>query len=104
MGDLKQAVGRNMVSNPAFDSLAKTDDMLAIIGVIILAGTVVGAYGSYWQGRVAQSQYNKEFVGKEDTVEQAKRKTQKALLLGSIAVVGTIGVLYYLSKKGEAKA
>jgi membrane protein YqaA with SNARE-associated domain len=97
---MKSAI-QGTLSNPAMDSLAKTDDMLAIIGAIVLAGTVIGAYGSYWQGRHAKAEYEKNLTGKTDTLDKAKKKTQNALLFGSIGVVATAGLLYYLSVKGE---
>jgi hypothetical protein len=92
---LKEA-SKGFVLNPALSALAKTDDILAIIGVIILGGVVISAYGAYWQGKVAQAQFARDFdKGKE------KGKGKGALIVGSIALVGILLLLYYVMMRRE---
>ncbi len=48
----------------ALKSIAKVDDILAVIGIFVFAGVVVGLYSSYWQAKLAKAQYTRDF--KED--------------------------------------
>lgn len=95
-----KAASKGMVTNPAFEALAKTDDILAIIGIIILAGVVISAYGAYWQGRVAQAQFNRDFVAEKDK-QKSKGKSMTALIVGGVGLAGIIALLYYVIQRRE---
>jgi hypothetical protein len=41
-------------------SLGRTDNIMAAIALIMLAGFVVTAYGAYWQGKYARYSYKKD--------------------------------------------
>jgi hypothetical protein len=89
----------------ALKSLARTDDILGAIGFVMLAGVVVGMYGSYWQGKAAQKQYSiasKEDPGVLQTLESKtgfnSLSTPKKVALVALPIAA-IGVAIYLIKK-----
>ena len=74
----------------AVESLAKTDDMLAIIGVIMLLGVVFSAYGSLWQGLLASKQYKEEcspnIIQKESNSKKIAIALIGGVLLGALVI------------------
>ncbi len=58
-------IGKDTLMPEALKSLARTDDILAVIGIIMLAGVIVGMYGSYWQGKAAKEQYQSDVKNKK---------------------------------------
>lgn len=89
---------KGLVTNPAFEALAKTDDILAVIGIIILLGVVISAYSAYWTGRVAQAQYNKEFSKDKD---KDNKKKNAALIIGTVGLIAIAALLWYIIKRNE---
>lgn len=87
------------------DSLAKTDDMLAVIGIIMLLGVIVSSYGAFWQGRLAQASYNAECkCEKPKEGEVIKRKNGFFLIAAIIFVIASAAIIYIFVKKPEADA
>lgn len=82
----------------AVESLAKTDDMLAIIGVIMLLGVVFSAYGSLWQGLLASKQYKEECSPNVPQKESSK-KVVFALIGGVLIGALIIYVLFRMKSK-----
>ena len=80
--------------NSAIDSLAKTDDMLAIIGFIMLLGVIVSAYGSWWQGNLARKQYKEECSPKE--IKDEKSNSGRVILLMIVAAFAGGLIIYYI--------
>lgn len=65
----------SMKAGSAMDSLARTDDMLAVIGIIMLVGVIVSSYGAFWQGRLASAQFKDQCScqpGEVGQIEKAK--------------------------------
>ena len=87
----------------AVEALAKTDDMLAIIGFIMLLGVIVSAYGSWWQGNLARKQYNEEC--KPNIINEDKENSYRVVFLMIIAAITGGLIIYYVFKlkaqKGE---
>jgi prolipoprotein diacylglyceryltransferase len=86
--------------NSAIDSLAKTDDMLAIIGFIMLLGVIVSAYGSWWQGNLARKQYNEEC---KPNVAPNKNDTPRTILYMILAAVFGALIIYFIFKLKDKK-
>ena len=72
----------------AIMALGRTDNVLAVIGVILMSGVIASAYGAIWQGRLAQKQFNEQCVAQPNgtNVVQEQKKT-KAILYISITII-----------------
>ena len=93
VGDLGKSTFK--VGN-AVEALAKTDDMLAIIGFIMLLGVIVSAYGSWWQGNLARKQYNEEC--KPNDIKDEKENSARTVLYMVLAAVFGALVIYFIFK------
>ena len=83
--DVKSIGKSTYKAGAAMDSLAKTDDMLAVIGIIMLLGVIVSSYGAFWQGRLAQASYNDECKCEKPSEEKsAKKNTSFFLIAGEL--------------------
>lgn len=80
----------------AVEALAKTDDMLAVIGFIMLLGVIVSAYGSWWQGNLARKQYNEEC--KPNVVKDEKENKSRTVLYMILAAVFGALIIYFIFK------
>ena len=90
------------------ESLGRTDDILAVIGIIMLLGVLVQSYGSFWQGVYARAAYKNEcnVAGSPPTpaqVEQAK-KTKRWIIIGIIITLLVIGAIIYIMRKDIKRA
>jgi len=87
--------------NQAAESLAKTDDMLAVLGIIMLFGVIISAYGSFWQGRLAAAQFRQECsagtAGQSAATE--KNKTLRYTVIITTSVLLIIGLMIYIFRK-----
>jgi predicted histidine transporter YuiF (NhaC family) len=86
--------------NGSLESLARTDDMLAVIGLIMLFGVIISAYGSFWQGRLAASQFKQQCSTDPNTqnaVEQ--KKTIKYTITVIVATLLIMGLMVYVFRK-----
>lgn len=92
IGDLGKSTFK--VGN-AVEALAKTDDMLAIIGFIMLLGVIVSAYGSWWQGNLARKQYKEEC--KPNVVPDKNDNARSILYMVLAAVFGAL-IIYFIFK------
>ena len=89
----------------AISSLARTDDMLAVIGVVMLLGVLFSSYGAYWQGRYARASFKKECAGGTPaSVADEKKKTTGFILLVILSVLIVTGLLVYIFKKNNNHA
>jgi hypothetical protein len=85
---------RGVAMNPALEALARTDDLLALIGIVILGGVIVSAYGAYWQGKIAKASYKKDFA------KGSKEKDNTMIVVaGSVTLAVVIVILYLIIKK-----
>lgn len=51
----------NILQADALKSLAKTDNLLVALNIIMLVGVLASIYGAYWQGRYARASYKKDY-------------------------------------------
>lgn len=85
----------------AIEAIGKTDEMLAVIGVIMIVGVIVSAYGSLWQGNLAKKQY-KEQCSPNVIPEEKKSMWQTVALMGVAAIVGAL-IVWYIFKIKTSK-
>jgi hypothetical protein len=80
----------------ALEALGRTDDMLAVIGVIMLLGVFFSSFGSYWQGVLARDEYYKvcEKTGNCDDVGIKSFKYYLILIVSGIIILGLIRYIY----------
>ena len=99
--DVKSIGAASMKAGSAVDSLARTDDMLAIIGIIMLLGVVVSSYGAFWQGRLAKAQFNYECnkPTEEQNEEADKRKTTAYIITVSVVTATFLALIIYVFRK-----
>ena len=95
--DFKSVGASAFKINQAAESLAKTDDMLAVLGIIMLMGVIISAYGSFWQGRLASLQYHQSVDPKTQSVVQGK--TTRYAVIITLAVLLIIGLMVYIFRK-----
>ena len=90
----------------ALGSLARTDDMLAVIGIIMLVGVIVSSYGAFWQGRLASAQYKKECTTSSPPISQQEEhnKSVKYTVLMVIVIALILGLMIYIFRSGLKKA
>ena len=92
--------GKSAAKFDALGSLARTDDMLAVIGIIMLMGVIVSAYGSFWQGRLASSQFKQQCAGPVPTTPSVEQnKTTKYTIAITVSVLLIIGLMVYIFRK-----
>jgi uncharacterized protein YneF (UPF0154 family) len=87
--------------NQGIESLARTDDMLAVIGIIMLVGVIVSSYGAFWQGRLASAQYKKECTSSSPPLSQTDehKKTVRYTVLMAVVSALLIGLIVYIFRK-----
>ena len=51
---------KDILTADALKSLAKTDNLLVALNVIMFVGVVASIYGAYWQGKYAKYSYEKD--------------------------------------------
>ena len=84
----------------AIESLARTDDMLALIGIILLLSIIVEGYGGFWRGVKAKKEY--EHLCETDKHKKKKNHLQIFLVAGFLALVAiTFVYLYIIGKKKQ---
>lgn len=97
-GDIGKATFK--VGN-AIEAIGKTDEMLAVIGVIMIIGVIVSAYGSLWQGNLARKQYKEECTP-ESMPKETKTIWQTVALMVVAALIGA-GIIWYVFKIRASK-
>lgn len=80
----------------AIEEIGKTDEMLAVIGVIMLLGVIVSAYGSLWQGNLARKQYNEECT--PGSIKENEIKNSKIILYLILAAITGGFIIYFILK------
>lgn len=100
MSSIKSVGASAMKVNQSLESLARTDDMLAILGLIMLAGVIISAYGSFWQGRLAQA----EFKGKcsadpTQSTQDEHKKTIRFTVIVTAVTIFILGFIIYIFRK-----
>jgi hypothetical protein len=87
----------------AIEALGRTDDMLAVIGVIMLLGVFFSSFGSYWQGIMAREEYNNECIKNGNCGDVRAKSFQYYIILASLGVVILLIIRYiYQRKKGSS--
>lgn len=51
---------KDILTGEALKSLAKTDNLLVVLNIVMLVGVVATIYGAYWQGKYAKRHYKLE--------------------------------------------
>lgn len=90
-------------TNQAMESLAKTDDMLAFIGIIMLAGVIVSSYGAYWQGKYAKASYNNECTNGDTSLSADAAKHKRNVYIGIGIFIIVSGILLFVFKRKASK-
>lgn len=100
MTAIKSVGTASMKASNAVESLARTDDMLAVIGIIMLVGVIVSSYGAFWQGRLAAAQFKDQCSCKPGEVAQAEQnKTLKFTITVTSATVIILALIVYIFRK-----
>ena len=96
-----KSVGASAIKvNQSLESLARTDDMLAVLGLIMLAGVIISAYGSFWQGRLAQAEFRGRCSTQPNETEQDEhQKTVRFTILMSAVAILLVGIIIYIFRK-----
>lgn len=98
---IKSIGSATMKAGSALDSLGRTDDMLAIIGIIMLAGVIVSSYGAFWQGRLASAQFRDQCSCQPGQVSQIENKKTLAYTIATtvISLLIVALIIYVLRKQ-----
>lgn len=90
-----------MKVSQSMESLARTDDMLAVLGIIMLVGVIISAYGSFWQGRLASAQFKNQCSASQPPVsaQEEKNKTIRFTVIISVISLLIIGLMVYIFRK-----
>jgi len=97
-----KSVGSSVTKfNQGIESLARTDDMLAFIGIIMLFGVIISAYGAFWQGRLAAAQYKHECSATQPPISAAEdhKKTIRYTIIVSVISILLIAYVIYIFRK-----
>ena len=97
-------IGGQIATGEVMTSLARTDDILAVIGIIILIGISISSYGTFWQGVLAREQYDQISPpgSTKANVKKGKRQMLLALAVISIIIIGAVFYGIMTSKKLKA--
>lgn len=100
MSSIKSVGASALKVNQSLESLARTDDMLAVLGLIMLAGVIISAYGSFWQGRLASAQFKNQCTTEPSQSQQNEhQKTVRFTILMSAVAILLIGIIIYIFRK-----
>ena len=55
---------KDILTADALKSLAKTDNLLVALNIVMLVGVIATIYGAYWQGRYAKASYKRDYERK----------------------------------------
>lgn len=55
---------KDLLTGEALKSLAKTDNLLVALNIVMLVGVIATIYGAYWQGKYAKNSYKRDFERK----------------------------------------
>jgi hypothetical protein len=55
---------KDILTGEALKSLARTDNLLVVLNVVMLVGVIATIYGAYWQGKYAKYNYEKDTHGR----------------------------------------
>ena len=98
--NIKAVGSASMRAGNALESLGRTDDMLAVIGVIMLAGVLVSSYGAFWQGRLAAAQFKKQCSCEPGELASSEGvKTAKYTAIMTTVTILIIGLIIYIFRK-----
>ena len=98
--NIKSVGTASMKAGNALESLGRTDDMLAVIGIIMLAGVIVSSYGAFWQGRLAAAQFKDQCSCKPGEVAQTEQnKTLKFTITVTSATLIILALIIYIFRK-----
>ena len=99
--DIKKVGSSIAKVNNSLESLARTDDMLAVIGIIMLVGVIVSSYGAFWQGRLASAQFKKECSATSPPISQQQehQKTMRYTILVTVVSLLILGLIVYIFRK-----
>jgi len=98
--NIKAVGSASMKAGNALESLGRTDDMLAVIGVIMLAGVLVSSYGAFWQGRLAAAQFQEKCSCKpgDGASTEGVKTTRYTVIMTTVAIL-IVGLIIYIFRK-----
>lgn len=85
----------------AIEALGRTDDMLALIGFIMLLGVFFSSFGSYWQGVLARDEYNKECLKSGNCDDVGIKSFKYYIILATIAIIILVIIRYIYKKRSS---
>lgn len=100
MSAIKSVGASAMKVNQSLESLARTDDMLAVLGLIMLAGVIISAYGSFWQGRLAQAEFRGRCSAEPNqALEDEHKKTVRFTIIVTAVSLFLLGFIIYIFRR-----
>jgi len=100
--NVKSVGSATMKAGNALESLGRTDDMLAVIGIIMLVGVIVSSYGAFWQGRLAAAQFKDKCScepGQTGQIEHANAKTLAYQIGTTVVSILIVALIIYIFRK-----
>lgn len=98
--NVKSVGSATMKASSAVDSLARTDDMLAVIGIIMLVGVIVSSYGAFWQGRLAAAQFKDKCSCEPGQTGQIEHAKTLAYTIGTTTIsLLIVALIIYIFRK-----
>ncbi len=98
--NVKSVGSATMKAGNALESLGRTDDMLAVIGIIMLVGVIVSSYGAFWQGRLAAAQFKDQCSCKPGQTGQIEQAKTLAYTIGTTVVsILIVALIIYIFRK-----
>ena len=98
--NVKSVGSATMKAGNALESLGRTDDMLAVIGIIMLVGVIVSSYGAFWQGRLAAAQFKDKCSCEPGQTGQIEHAKTLAYQIGTTVVsILIVALIIYIFRK-----
>jgi hypothetical protein len=98
--NVKSVGSATMKAGNALESLGRTDDMLAVIGIIMLVGVIVSSYGAFWQGRLAAAQFKDKCSCEPGQTGQIEHAKTLAYTIGTTVVsILIVTLIIYIFRK-----
>lgn len=98
--NVKSVGSATMKAGNALESLGRTDDMLAVIGIIMLVGVIVSSYGAFWQGRLAAAQFKDKCSCEPGQTGQIEHAKTLAYTIGTTTIsILIVALIIYIFRK-----
>lgn len=95
-----KSVGASAIKlNQGIESLARTDDMLAVIGIIMLVGVFVSSFGAFWQGKLAKAQFKNQCSAENPPADDGVKSSKRYTAIMTITGILLVAVIIYIFRK-----